>query len=42
VAKDTAGKPLFSTIAGIVNAGILAECDKVEQAFLASYRPTKH
>jgi hypothetical protein len=30
VARDAAGKPLFCSVSGIVEAGVISECDRIE------------
>ncbi len=37
VAKDAAGKPVYASVSGIVAAGILAECDRIEAILDAAY-----
>lgn len=38
VARDAAGVPCFATMAGLVEAGITAECDRVEEVLRAAYQ----
>ena len=47
VAKDAAGKPVYASVSGIVSAGILAECDRIEAILDAAFGtpespPTAH
>ena len=37
VAKDAAGKPVYASVSGIVSAGIMAECDRIEGILDAAY-----
>jgi hypothetical protein len=37
VARDAAGKPCYASVAGIVEAGIIAECDRIEAILRAAY-----
>lgn len=37
VQADAAGVPCFATISGIVEAGIIAECDRIEAALHEAY-----
>jgi predicted transcriptional regulator len=37
IAKDAAGKPVYASVSGIVSAGILAECDRIEAILDAAY-----
>lgn len=30
IARDASGKPLYASVAGIIEAGIIAECDRIE------------
>jgi predicted transcriptional regulator len=38
VAKDAAGKPVYASVSGIVSAGILAECDRIEAILDATFK----
>ena len=37
VAKDAAGKPVYASVSGIVSAGIIAECNRIEAILDAAY-----
>lgn len=38
VARDAAGVPCFATMAGIVEAGVVSECDRIEGVLQAAYK----
>lgn len=38
VARDAAGVPCFATMAGIVEAGVVRECDRVEAELQAAFK----
>lgn len=38
VARDAAGMPCFATMAGIVEAGVVSECDRVEAELQAAFK----
>lgn len=37
VARDAAGMPVFASMAGIVEAGVTSECDRIEKVLRAAY-----
>ncbi len=38
VARDAAGVPCFATMAGIVEAGVVAECERIEGVLRKAYK----
>lgn len=39
VARDAAGMPTWATMGSMADAGISAECDRIEAVLKAAYRP---
>lgn len=37
IARDAAGYPTYASMAGIVEAGVVSECDRIEKALHAAY-----